>query len=250
MVLLEVCILFSLVAILVMLRARECNDIGQHRVSSREKAKDPPVFEGKASVFREWVFAIELAMKALAITQPGAMVDFAAGYLGGNARLWFMASRDAGEIFDSWPSLRQGLEKVFGPLHEAEDARMQLFSVAQRGRCLDEYVGEFTRQSLRVPELDEHSRALLFARGLDDKLRVLALREHPTTLASAIRSARSARYTAVQDGPFLRTIGKRFNPLSEDDRQRLQREGRCFSCRRVGHLSRDCPNKHPNGDRQ
>ena len=32
-------------------------------------------------------------------------------------------------------------------------------------------------------------------------------------------------------------------PLNDDEREKLRKEGRCFRCKKQGHLSRYCPNK-------
>ena len=32
-------------------------------------------------------------------------------------------------------------------------------------------------------------------------------------------------------------------PLNDDEREKLRKEGRCFRCRKQGHLSRYCPDK-------
>jgi Zinc knuckle len=34
-----------------------------------------------------------------------------------------------------------------------------------------------------------------------------------------------------------------WNPLSEDEKQQLMAEGRCFFCKQQGHMSRNCPKK-------
>ena len=33
------------------------------------------------------------------------------------------------------------------------------------------------------------------------------------------------------------------NTLSIEDRNQLQKEGKCFNCQKVGHIGRNCPNK-------
>lgn len=79
-----------------------------------------------------------------------------------------------------------------GPTHEEEKSRLDLFSLTQLG-SLEVNKREFSFLGLRVIDLDEHSRALLFVRDLSKNLRVEAVREHPKTLPDAIRAARLAR---------------------------------------------------------
>ena len=35
--------------------------------------------------------------------------------------------------------------------------------------------------------------------------------------------------------------------LSNSERDTLMREGRCFSCKEQGHITRECPKKKPTG---
>jgi hypothetical protein len=39
-------------------------------------------------------------------------------------------------------------------------------------------------------------------------------------------------------------------PLSDLDKSQLMQEGRCFNCKEVGHLSRNCPRKKPAANRK
>ena len=134
----------------------------------------------------------------------------------------------------------------------------------QRGR-LDDYVQDFSRLSLNVTALDEHSRALFFVPGTYlFFLRTNAMREHPRTLSEAIRAAQTARQNAVltrprigwesRNGRSLDTAdnvasteqlvsSQRFDrqKLTDEEREKLMRESRCFRCRSTGHLSKDCP---------
>ena len=79
-------------------------------------AKEPPVFDGNPKSFKEWSFSKYLTFRTLSLDYPTRMVDYAAGYLTGNARLWLIASLEAGKTFPYWPSLRNALARVYGPL--------------------------------------------------------------------------------------------------------------------------------------
>lgn len=233
------------------------------RHASGGKAREPPVFSGVASEFREWVFAIELAMCSFGIPDGKRRVDFAAGFLAGNARLWMIAAQDAGMIFSDWPSLKTALAGIYGPLHEQEQTRLKLLNLSQGDRSIQDYIGDFTRLSLLIPDLDEHTRAMIFINGLHSRIRTLALREHPTTLSAAFRAVQLVdlpskyqpwRPNAVQSAPEhdrLTSDGsRRLKRLTPDDRERLLREGKCFKCRQAGHRASDCSRRHPNDDRQ
>jgi hypothetical protein len=41
----------------------------------------------------------------------------------------------------------------------------------------------------------------------------------------------------------VRTETTRTNRLSDEERQQLLKEGRCFSCKKLGHMTRTCPDK-------
>ena len=89
--------------------------------------KAPPVFSGTTSEFKEWVFAMDFALKALAFEDAEERVDYVASFLEGNGRLWFIASQKASIRFLNWPPLRTKLEELYSPLHDKEQARIGLF---------------------------------------------------------------------------------------------------------------------------
>ena len=134
---------------------------------------------------------MELGLRANRIVKEDHEVDYATSYLGGNALLWLISCSESGRKFADWTSLKTALDESFGPLGADEDNRLQLFSLTQNGP-LDEYIREFSRLSLMVSGLDDQSRALLFIRGLSASLRYEAMREHPRTVAEALRAARMA----------------------------------------------------------
>ena len=47
-----------------------------HSSGKPQHAKEPPIFDGKPSQFKEWAFSIELAILSLGITDSSVMVDY------------------------------------------------------------------------------------------------------------------------------------------------------------------------------
>ena len=159
-----------------------------------------PEFGGEPTQFKEWIFAVNLSLRTGMIKDGQDQVDFASSFLEGTALLWFLSCLESRRTFANWAELKESLSPTFGPLDEEEDDRLNLFALTQTGP-LDDYIQDFSRLSLNLTALDEHSRALLFERGLTDGLRADAMREHPRTLSEAIRAARTARRNAVLTRP-------------------------------------------------
>eukprot|EP00117_Sycon_ciliatum_P016577 scpid61166/ scgid15944/ len=90
-----------------------------HTPAKLRHAKEPPVFHGEASDFKEWIVSVKLAVKALGINGPAQMQDYASGFLGSNARLWLIASQEADASLSAWQALREALRQVYEPVwHE------------------------------------------------------------------------------------------------------------------------------------
>ena len=105
----------------------------------------------------------------------------------------------------------------------------------------------------------------LFTRGLSEGLRSDAMREHPRDLSEAIRAARMAernitvndrdtnrerRFLGKTDVHVAKPVSKRQRPTERrpklsEERTMLMRQGRCFKCRGLGHLAKDCQRKTP-----
>ena len=237
------------------------------------KFKDPSSFSGDAKEFKEFAFAMDLALESLAFQDKGREVDYVAGFLTGNTRLWYISSLEAGTSFPSRPSLKQALYLAHGPSHEQEAVRLDLFAITQTG-CLSDYVMAFTRLSLQIPGLDEHSRALLFVRGLQPELKRQVLQEHPETLSHAVAAARTVQQARdmlrerVGQGPkdsnyknrfpsarppaqsAVRSSETRLRRLSDEEHAKCMLERRCFVCRQQGHAAANCPKFPPNAGGQ
>ena len=54
------------------------------------------------------------------IADPTEDVDYAIGYLSGNARLWVISALDGGTTYESWDALKKALTSAYGPVHDQE----------------------------------------------------------------------------------------------------------------------------------
>lgn len=223
-------------------------------VQSFLRGKEPPAFDGtETGRFKTWIFDIEEAL-SLRRLPPGKEVTFAASYLEGNAKLWFVAMCNEGKRPNNWFELRSMLSKAFGPANDDERSRILLLGSKQTG-SLDDFIKEFSGLALAAQGVDEQTKAVLFMKGLHVSLQRTVLQQHPASLQEAIRAAKCAEDLAILDSsgpvsPGLAATGARkpLARLTPEEREKLFRERRCFRCRRAGHIARDCPG--PNAHRQ
>ena len=220
---------------------------------SVRKFREPSSFSGDPSSFKQWLFSVEESLSLVPSKDP---VAFVSSYLEGNAKRWFMALCGDGKRPQSWDEFRSLLRAAFFPSHEKEQSRIALFRLRQTG-SVQEYVNTFSSLSLASEDCDELTKTLLFVEGLSEHLRIPVRQTYPKSLQDAIRAAHTLSdgdrcFTASSPVAQLDTVRSRSrlgsSGLSPAERERLFRERRCFYCRKLGHIARDC--KFPNGVRQ
>ena len=219
--------------------------------------KEPSTYDGAdPSKFKAWIFDVEEALSARRLS-PDREVAFAASYLQGNAKLWFVNVHEQGNRPANWFKLKARLSTAFGPAHVQERSRILLLRTTQTGD-LESYVSSFSGLALMTTDLDDHTKAIIFTKGLVPYLQKSVLQQHPETLQNAVRAARCAQEVAKSDdspnsnAPMFAAVRTDFRRplvrLTPEERERLAREGRCFRCRRSGHFARNC--QGPNANRQ
>lgn len=231
-----------------------------HPPERRFRHRDPPPFAGKPADFKEWLFAVEEAVR---ISRPTDTVGYVASYLEGSARRWLINLWEQEGRAVDWAQFRRSLRGAFELKHEEERNRLQVVRAKQTGG-LEEYISEYTALCLSARHMDELTKALLFTEGLADSLiRKEVRQQHPETLADAVRHARTASDSASSERTRLppsgnsgyelremRRLPQRGPQLPPAERMRLVRENRCFRCKEVGHIARECRLRHPNASRQ
>ena len=146
------------------------------------------------------------------------------------------------------------------PKFDQEQARVSSFTLKQRG-SLQEYIAEFTRLILQVPEL-EHSRAVLFTNGVHSEFKQDVLREHPTCLSRVVQAAllvaqasfsETSTTTGRQEMRCNIPVERRRWPLklTPEEKDKLLEERKCFACGKLGHMAREyTEQRYPNAFHQ
>lgn len=235
---------------------------------SRNRGREPAPFNGSPGEFNEWLFSMEEALRSLKPLDP---VGYVASFLTGNARKWLISAWGLEGLRRpaSWPEFRTTLVDTFAERYSDEFFRLRLVRAKQE-TDLEEYIGRFTGLCLSAQGLDQLTKATLFTEGLASaETKKEVRREHPRSLAEAVRAARTAESslgaaelpTPAPPGPAprsefatIRSTRTSTTPLSWAEKQRLLRQRRCFRCKRPGHFaancfSRGCTNS-PNDDHQ
>ena len=235
--------------------------------SCKPRCKEPAIFSGKTEDFKEWMFTLQ---EAIAILQPQDPVGYAASFMEGSARQWVMALWQDNGRSSTWQQFQKQMCDAFAFEHQEEYERQRLVRTRQTGG-LEDYIHTFSSRCLAARSMDDLTKTILFTEGLvDGEVAREVQRFHPRTLSEAIRAARTAAQSkrsgdcATGSGELRRMIGQPVpkprrdwknssrQRMSEAERERLFREGRCFRCKEIGHLASKCSVsvRYPNVNRQ
>ncbi|CAG2257259.1 CNBP [Mytilus edulis] len=222
-------------------------------------------FEGNTKDFKAWIKSIEKyallfndrdRIKEIAFqTCKGACSDYIQRYL-----------RDHRDT--TWEQLKKELTSRFGEITDPQHASTLLRQLKQKG---DESVQIYEENLLNLAneaysELDGHNEAIerelvgIFIDGLAhySYLKMKLMRENPATFSLAVKSAmteqnlrkRFTLRTERVDEPRYKTIRpmtltrpRRTEPLNSHEPMEIDHyrdAKRCYSCGKIGHVSRDC----------
>ena len=191
--------------------------------------------------------------EALTVAKPRDEVRYVVSYLSGDALRWFMALCTDGKRPASWASLRSQLEATYAPANEDARYRRALLKARQDGGIEDyNIIAKFRRLCLDCRQVDDLTCTMIFIDGLSSDIRSSVMREHPNTLQTAIRAARTAAELLSEQGPSASVptatsedlnaawSAEYVGTISPQERRKLYLEGRCFRCRKLGHIARYC----------
>jgi hypothetical protein len=220
------------------------------------KPSKPVPFAGKKGESVEaWVFQIEQYFRLCQLKDETTRAAYAVSYLKDNAALWWRSvSNGAGDATKEWRALKTELIAQFKPTNANKLARDRLANLKQT-TSVQAYSFAFRAIVLEINDISNSEKLDRFIRGLKDKVRQEVELRDPTTLEEATRIAE--RYDTIafnyrprfernerNNGVIPMEIDsiQRRN-LSNEEKERCFKEGRCFECQGGGHIARFCPNK-------
>jgi hypothetical protein len=187
-------------------------------------------------------------------------------FLLGGPLQWHATLFESNTLPATWNEYLHQFRTRFGLKATQHGIRDRINALQQRGTLANvhAYNSEFDRLQMLQQGMDEGSLVSAYIRGLGPKLRPQVVPNRPETVREAMELAtlidaamnNSADYTPATASSTaapmeINFASGRLAPLTDEERTRLRKEGRCFRCRQLGHISKDCPSagKRPNGRR-
>ena len=156
----------------------------------KHRPKEPSVFKGKPTDdVDNWLDEFENYRKLVKLGDD-IVVDYAAGYLGEDARTWFRNRQLAEPKISTYQQFQQEIRSRFGVVDKAEAARDKL-AVAKQIKSVQAYTTYFTSLCINIPDLSDSEKKDRYLRGLNNNIRVLVKMNRPQTLEECISLAQS-----------------------------------------------------------
>ena len=240
------------------------------------KIKMPSDFSGKRSEAKEWLQKCSLyfAFNPATFSTDTHKVVFALMLMkGGTAGPWasdFIVQQEAQHPgnYGTWDNFVKQIKASFSDVDEKGSARLALRSLVQGKRPVDEYIVEFKNVITRCGITDFDIIKDFFFTGLNSSLRdrihsceimpdnaeklysKAAQLENQWRMGKAYGGQKMNKTANTFGGKRPYTAPKERDPdamdidrMTAEEREKHFKEGRCFTCHKIGHLSRNCPDK-------
>jgi hypothetical protein len=173
-----------------------------------------------------------------------------------------------------WTTVITRFRQNYTDTAERTKSQQQLKELRMQKDGLDDYIAAFAALARKAGYgIDDVATLDMFQQSLPNLLYLNCVKfHHPRTWVEWTDAARIQHYEYVmlrnrmkgggdrRPGPsreqWQNALGRAKDPnamdigrtcaratLTDDEKQKLQREGRCFRCQKQGHISRDCPQK-------
>ena len=224
----------------------------------------------------QWLYKADHYLTNCRITTDIERIAIASQYFNGAAFTWWRSLELDRAAPNTWEGFEAALLETFKEHNRAETARDRL-AAARQVASVKTYATLLRNLKLEIPHIADDEIKDRFIRGLKRRTQEEVRMREPATFEQAVKIAErydsllyranvnnngrpTGRYnTPGGDSipmdldaithpnghpPLPRTNGggqASRSKLSDEERQRLIKEGKCFFCRQTGHISKNCP---------
>ena len=226
---------------------------------SREQPKknEPDKFTGKGSI-TSWVNQMDNYLSEVSEEEA---LPLAVSYLSGSAHEWWIVHHqtETGQLITTWAEMKESITSRFDTLNKEKVARDKLAKWRQI-KDVSSFNDDFQKILLDIPSISKEEKIDRYTRGLksyiwkelctnDYKELQDAMRDAERVEAAHRRLGTSNKSLSKpkNDGPAPMEIGNiQLKKLTQEERDRCMKEGRCLRCREKGHIAKNCPKAQRN----
>ncbi|XP_070044861.1 uncharacterized protein [Nicotiana tomentosiformis] len=163
---------------------------------TRIEAPKPKIFRGERSAqdVKNFLWQLDAYFEHVSIANEAAKIRTTAMYLTDTAMLWWQRKNVDMEkgtcLIDTWEQFKEELKRQFYPQNVVHEARRKLREL-KKTSSICEYVNDFTKLTLQMPNLTSEDLLFNFLNGLQNWAKQELQRRHVNTVDEVIVMAES-----------------------------------------------------------
>src|SRR5680860_1011144 len=154
----------------------------------RPRLPAPAAFDGAASRLDEWRADLQQQFEYYGTHSDAERLRFAAGFIKGAARDWWVHLTDAARPA-TWDAFLVALRTRFQPVTTATTARAKIQMLTQGKMSVHDYTSAFRALLVAVPNMGEEDRLFNYQKGLNHQIALQLNVHNINTLEEAIAMA-------------------------------------------------------------